>query len=201
MLNLDLPFALRIVLTFLIGAIPFAVVAMWGSGIDITKVGSKNPGFNNVLRVAGKRRAAIALLGDVSKGWLALWLLSRPEDSTPALWLLGLAVVVGHCWTPLLGFQGGKGVATSTGVLFYLEPLLTLVFPVVYVPARKFGQRRGWTQEGAIASLLSLLVVTAIIFGFRGVEAGKFALALLVLVTLRHTSNLREVWAEFKSRA
>jgi glycerol-3-phosphate acyltransferase PlsY len=53
---------LRLLACFAIGAIPFAKVAMWGTGIDITKVGSKNPGFNNVLRVSTKPRAAIALV-------------------------------------------------------------------------------------------------------------------------------------------
>ena len=68
--------AWKLILSFLIGSIPFAKVAMLGTGIDITKVGSKNPGFNNVLRVSSKWRAAIALVGDISKGFIALWLLS-----------------------------------------------------------------------------------------------------------------------------
>src|SRR6516162_9971376 len=62
----------KFIVSFLVGAIPFAKVAMVGTGIDITKVGSKNPGFNNVLRVSSKWRAAIALIGDISKGSIAL---------------------------------------------------------------------------------------------------------------------------------
>ena len=60
--------ALRVLAAFLIGSIPFAKIAMLGTGIDITKVGSNNPGFNNVLRVSSKWRAAIALIGDIAKG-------------------------------------------------------------------------------------------------------------------------------------
>lgn len=198
---MDLPLALRILISFLIGAIPFAVVAMWGTGIDITKVGSRNPGFNNVLRVASQWRAAIALLGDVSKGYVALWLLTQPADSPTAPWMLGLAAVLGHCWTPYLGFRGGKGVSTSTGVLFRLEPRLTLVFPLAYGLLRKYGRRRGWTQEGAIASLISLTIVAALVVAFRGFETGIFALIILILVVLRHTSNLREVWMGLKAQA
>src|SRR5678815_182787 len=76
-------------------------VAMWGTGIDITKVGSRNPGFNNVLRVSTKPRAAIALAGDISKGYIALLLLGAGE---PAVfqWLMGIAAVAGHCWSPFL---------------------------------------------------------------------------------------------------
>src|SRR5215475_10939459 len=104
--------ALKVLAAFLIGSIPFAKVAMLGTGIDITKVGSKNPGFNNVLRVSSKWRAAIALVGDISKGYIALSLLARGDTPGAAVWLIGIASVMGHCWSPFLGFNGGKGVAT-----------------------------------------------------------------------------------------
>jgi len=198
--SLDSLTLLRLFVSFLIGSIPFAVVAMWGTGIDITQAGSRNPGFNNVLRVAGKRRGAIALVGDVAKGWVALALLSRPGDTTTTLWLLGIAAILGHCFTPWLGFRGGKGVATTTGVFFRLEPWITLLFPVIYVPVREFGRRRGWAQEGAIASLLALAVITVVVAGLRGLDGGLFALGVFVLVVLRHTSNLREVWAGLRAQ-
>ncbi|MGH9455231.1 MAG: glycerol-3-phosphate acyltransferase, partial [Terriglobia bacterium] len=66
----------RCVICFLLGSIPFAVLSMLGSEIDIRKVGSGNPGFNNVLRVS-KGRAVIALIGDMGKGFLALWIVLR----------------------------------------------------------------------------------------------------------------------------
>src|SRR5690349_15598401 len=88
--------------SFLIGAIPFAKVAMIGTGIDITKVGSKNPGFNNVRRVVGWPRAAIPLIGDIAKGFVAVLVFS-PFVSMPALrWAIGIAAIMGHCWSPFL---------------------------------------------------------------------------------------------------
>ena len=196
----------RILGSFLLGAIPFAVVAMWGTGIDITKVGSGNPGFNNVLRVASKPRALVALIGDFFKGFLALWLLSRVGDNgIVVLWLLGLAAVIGHCFTPFLRFRGGKGVATSTGVLLYLNPWQALAGAPVYFGLRLLGKRRGWSQRGAIASLAMLAVITLLIIGFAppeaSPEAALFSVALFALVVLRHTSNLREVFAGMKSKA
>src|ERR1700745_2227260 len=99
--------------SFIIGAIPFAKIAMLGTGIDITKVGSGNPGFNNVLRArVPKWRAVFTLLGDISKGCVALALFGGS-------WIIGIASVVGHCWSPFLGFNGGKGVATTVGVLLF----------------------------------------------------------------------------------
>src|SRR5688500_19444554 len=94
---------LRILACFAIGAIPFAKVAMWGTGIDITKVGSKNPGFNNVLRVSTKPRAAIALVGDIMKGFIAVLVLGQ-HVPTEVKWLMGIAAVAGHCWSPFCGW-------------------------------------------------------------------------------------------------
>jgi glycerol-3-phosphate acyltransferase PlsY len=172
--------------SFLIGAIPFAKLAMLGTGIDITKVGSRNPGFNNVLRVSSKWRAAIALIGDISKGYLALLILGRS-------WPLGVASVAGHCWSPFLGFNGGKGVATTVGVLLFLEPRITLACVPLYPLLRFLGRRMGWRQEGAIASLSTMLVVSAAVFVLRGAESGIFAFILFVIVVIRHAPNLREI--------
>jgi len=80
----------KFIASFLIGSIPFAKIAMLGTGIDITKVGSKNPGFRNVSRVASKWRAVMTLLGDIGKGYVALLLLGRGETSAAALWIIGI---------------------------------------------------------------------------------------------------------------
>src|SRR5229473_2104419 len=156
---------LKIFASFLIGAIPFAKVAMLGTGIDITQAGSRNPGFNNVLRVTKNwRRAGIALVGDISKGYTALLLLGHGEIST-TLWLIGNAAVVGHCWSPFLKFNGGKGVATTVGVLLFLEPWITLVCLPLYLILRFLGRRVHWRQEGAIASLSTMFVISAVVLG------------------------------------
>lgn len=186
-------FILKWITSFLMGAIPFAVVSMWGTGIDITKVGSRNPGFNNVLRVSSKWRAAITLVGDVSKGWIALLLLSSPSDPIWGLWSMGLAAVIGHCWNPFLGFKGGKGVATMAGILLFLEFQITLGCLLLYPLLRLVGRRLGWPQEGAISSLITMLVISALILGLRGLQPGLFALVALAMVILRHASNLREI--------
>src|SRR6516225_6058219 len=120
-----MPILGRLLVCFAIGSIPFAVIAMLGSGIDIRKVGSGNPGFNNVLRVS-KGRAVMALIGDMGKGYLAVWLVYRlfhlPGNDISMGWLYGFAAVVGHCYSPFLRFSGGKGIATSGGVMLVLYP-------------------------------------------------------------------------------
>ena len=187
---------LKIFLSFLIGAIPFAKVAMLGTGIDITRAGSKNPGFNNVLRVTKNWwRAGVALVGDISKGYIALLLLGRGEPSPMILWLIGIAAVVGHCWSPFLKFNGGKGVATTVGALLYLQPRITLACLPLYLILRFLGRKMRWRQEGAIASLSTMFVISTVVLGLIGTQPGIFAYLMFVIVLVRHTPNLREILA------
>ena len=187
----------KFIVSFLIGAIPFAKLAMLGTGIDITKVGSKNPGFNNVRRVSSKWRAAITLIGDIFKGYVALFFgassVGAVYDRPSWPWLLGIASVMGHCWSPFLGFNGGKGVATTVGVLLFLEPRITFVCLPLYPLLRFFGRKMGWKQEGAISSLTTMFVVSTAVLVLRGAEDGIFAFILFVIVLVRHEPNLREI--------
>ena len=186
---------LKFIAAFLIGAIPFAKVAMLGTGIDITRVGSKNPGFRNVSRVASRWRAAICLIGDLGKGYLALVLLGRAEDGAIALWSIGIASVMGHCWSPFLGFNGGKGVATTFGVLLFLQPYITLICLPLYPILRFLGGKLKLKQEGAIASLSTTAAISAVVLAREGPEAGILAGFMLLIVLIRHTPNLREMSA------
>jgi glycerol-3-phosphate acyltransferase PlsY len=186
---------LKFLLAFLIGSIPFAKVAMLGTGIDITKVGSGNPGFRNVSRVASWWRAAICLIGDLGKGLFAVWLLGHGETSVLALWGMGIAAVMGHCWSPFLGFNGGKGVATTFGVLLILQPFVTLVCLPLYPILRVIGGKLKLRQEGAIASLSTAAVISAFVLILGGAAPGALAGVMLLIVLIRHAPNLRELCA------
>jgi glycerol-3-phosphate acyltransferase PlsY len=190
-MEMDPTHLIRILACFAIGAIPFAKVAMWGTGVDITKVGSKNPGFNNVLRVSTKPRAAVALVGDITKGLIAVLLLS---DGVPlwVAWAMGIAAVMGHCWSPFCGWNGGKGVATTVGVLLVLQFWITLACLPLYVIGRWFGRRMGWKQEGAISSLTTMFVMATIVFIVHGT---LLAYVMFAIVLIRHIPNLKEIAA------
>ena len=184
---------LKIFASFLLGAVPFAVIAVWGTGIDITRAGSRNPGFNNVLRVSSRSRAVFALIGDLSKGAAAVAILSAVSDPVWFRWSLGLAAVGGHCWTPFLKFKGGKGVATMAGALLYLDVQITAICLILYPTLRLFGRRMGWAQEGAISSMTTMSVIAVTILTLRGIEAGPFAFLALAIVILRHSPNIRQL--------
>lgn len=186
---------LKLLISFVLGAIPFAVVAMWGTGIDVTQAGSGNPGFNNVWRVSSFGRGLFTLVGDLSKGAVALAVLTSVQDPAWLRWSVGLAAVAGHCWTPFLRFSGGKGVATMAGVLLYLEPRIAAPCLLLYPTLRFFGRKMGWAQEGAISSMTTMAVIATLVFWLRGPTAGTFALIGLAIVVVRHIPNIRQIIA------
>jgi glycerol-3-phosphate acyltransferase PlsY len=191
---------LRILICFLLGSIPFAVLAMAGSGIDIRQVGSGNPGFNNVLRVS-KGRAVVALLGDMGKGIVAILLTYHAGDPIWQGWVLGFAAIAGHCYSPWLKFKGGKGIATSAGVMLVLYPLFAVVSLTYFVVARMFGGKvMEWKEAGAIASLSSWLLFVLLMIFFRSNTDALCAAGIAAFLFWRHKKNLRHIFA-YKMRA
>lgn len=193
---------LRCALCFLLGAIPFAVLAMAGSGIDIRKVGSGNPGFNNVLRVS-KGRALVALVGDMGKGLLALWIVLRawplvlPHsiDAGVALgWLFGFVAVLGHCYSPFLKFHGGKGIATSAGVMLMLYPKWAVVGLIFFVLLRVVASKRKWREGGALASLGTWILFVILLLIFAGKLDVLYAATMTAFLFYRHQKNVRNLW-------
>lgn len=111
-----------VVLAYLLGSVPFAMVSSRLFGLaDPRSYGSKNPGATNVLRSGNKKAAIVTLLGDLAKGWLAVFLVqtygSRFGLGSGAVTLVALAVFFGHLFPIFLNFRGGKGVATALGTM------------------------------------------------------------------------------------
>lgn len=97
---------------------------------DITRYGSKNPGSTNVLRVLGKKPALIVFSADLLKGLLMVVLAQRIGGENLAL-LAAITVVIGHDWSLFLGFKGGKGIATSFGVIMALAPKIGIILFII----------------------------------------------------------------------
>jgi acyl phosphate:glycerol-3-phosphate acyltransferase len=192
-----IPIVFRLLVCFAIGSIPFAVISMLGTGIDIRKVGSGNPGFNNVLRVS-KGRAVLALIGDVGKGYLALWLVYRlfhlPGDGIGMGWLYGFAAVLGHCYSPFLKFNGGKGIATSGGVMLVLYPVWAATALTYFTVARITFGKLHWREAGTGASLTTWSLFTVLMFFFVGRPDALWSLLMTLFLTWRHKANLRRIF-------
>jgi acyl phosphate:glycerol-3-phosphate acyltransferase len=191
--ELNASFLLRLLICYAIGSIPFAVVAMQGTGVDILKYGSGNPGFNNVLRYS-KWRAVVTLLGDFGKGSLAILLAMRQGDMAPALWSYGLAAILGHCYSPWLKFNGGKGIATSAGVMLCLYPWYALPVLVFFAGIRVLGSKMNWREAGTIASLSAYALFVAVLFWKVEMTSALFGLVFLAFVTWRHRSNFQKMF-------
>ena len=128
-------FALSILVAYLLGAINCAVIVCQLMGLPSPySVGSGNPGATNVKRLGGTKPAALTLFGDLIKGLLpvavAHWVLHLPEAQ---LGWVALAAVLGHMFPVYFKFKGGKGVATTIGVLIGLHPLLGALFVITWL--------------------------------------------------------------------
>ncbi len=142
-------------LAYLVGAIPTGLlVGRLFKGLDVRQHGSGNVGATNVLRVAGKLPGALVLGVDVAKGWLPTALFSRwalhwgwVAGGQTLQILLGICAVSGHIWNPFLGFKGGRGVATSLGLLLALDYRVALLSLVVWIALA------AWTRYVSVASI------------------------------------------------
>lgn len=182
----DMAFILLALVPFYaIGAYPTGYFIARRHGIDVLNYGSGNPGAANIARVAGARAGLLTLLGDVSKGLCAV-LIARLLWSNPALAAFsGLATVAGHCFSIPGKLRGGKGVATSLGVLMGLHFFTALcaiaVFAIVLGASRIVSIA---SVSAAFTAPLSALLM--------GVADSTLSCLMLisVIVIYRHKSNL-----------
>ncbi|HET6204442.1 MAG TPA: glycerol-3-phosphate 1-O-acyltransferase PlsY [Planctomycetota bacterium] len=185
-------------LGYVLGSIPFGyLLVRLRAGIDVRKVGSGNIGATNVGRVLGRGASFAVFLLDAGKGFAAARLVPLLLGLDPRLSpvLGGLAAIVGHCFPVFLGFRGGKGVATGSGVLLALDPAAFLAGALVWILLLALTRIVSLASIGmSLAYPLSFLArdpVKAV--GERlPVFAGSVALAALIL--LRHRANLRRLF-------
>lgn len=112
-----------VLLAYLLGSIPFAYLAGWRRGLDIRRLGSRNVGAANIWWSAGKMLAALVFFADLGKGLAAAWLSKSLTRSQEVAAMAALAAIAGHNWPVWLGFNGGRGIATTMGALAVLAPL------------------------------------------------------------------------------
>lgn len=181
--------AIAIAAAYVIGSIDFAVVIGRMHGIDIHKEGSGNPGASNVLRTLGRLPAAMVFVGDTLKGTVgaAMGMLASGTADPMVHWALltGFAAVVGHCYPVFHRFKGGKGVATGSGVLLFVIPLVAIASTLLWGIIVKV------TRTASIGSVI-LTVATIPLAIWRGVEGlGLLWLAMMILLVLwRHRGNI-----------
>jgi glycerol-3-phosphate acyltransferase PlsY len=181
-------------LSLLCGSIPFGLLLTRAAGLgDIRAIGSGNIGATNVLRTGRRGLAAATLLLDAGKGAAAVQLTAL-LFGPPWMPLAGIAAVVGHCFTPWLGFRGGKGVATGLGVLLALDWRLGLAACATWL-AVAIATRI--SSAGALAAFaLSPLAAAWMLPAYWWVAPAGIA----ALVWWRHDANIRRILAGTEPR-
>lgn len=181
------------VVGYFIGSINPATLIARARGIDIGHSGSGNPGATNAARVMGRKTGIVVLLVDVLKGFIPViffgWLFDPHVGD-----FAGFMAILGHMTSPFLGFRGGKGVATTLGVLLAMEPWWALIVIITFLIVFALLKRAGIASvAGACA-----LIVTACI-DHNDVETSIIACLVGALVVIRHQRNLRAAWVDWTS--
>ncbi|MDZ4290206.1 MAG: glycerol-3-phosphate 1-O-acyltransferase PlsY [Prosthecobacter sp.] len=194
---------------YLAGSVPFGYLAGKLKGIDIRQHGSGNIGATNAIRVLGKGIGIPVFVLDMCKGWLpvvlAKWWLARQgfgaEMVSAGAIITGFTTVLGHMFPFWLGFKGGKGVATMAGVLIGIEPLA--MFGALLAWLALFFTTR-YVSMASLASAVGVPATMALLMVYRGhwdwVEL-SLGLVVMVLVFIRHRSNISRLLAGTETRA
>ncbi|MEO6412520.1 MAG: glycerol-3-phosphate 1-O-acyltransferase PlsY [Pedococcus sp.] len=181
------------VAAFLIGAVNPATILATILGKDLRHAGSGNPGATNAGRVLGARWGVVVGVLDVLKGLLPVLLAEHFLGTVTALWV-GLAVVLGHIWSPFLKGQGGKGVATSLGAILAVQPWFGVGMLVVF---GLLVWRMRWVAGASVSACLLLLVLGVLTWAqwipVGTWETGAWCVALALVVIYRHRRNI-ELW-------
>ena len=182
--------------SYLIGAIPSSfIVGRLARGIDLRKFGSGNLGATNAFRVLGWKVALPVVIFDIAKGWFPtfafpLWDGVAPAAAASGGWAYayGAAAIVGHVFSPYVAFKGGKGVATSSGMLIALAPWGLLAGFLTWL-ALVFTTRI--VSLSSIAAALVVPVVVAFVYGIGPVF--WVCVGIAVFVVFAHRSNLKRL--------
>ena len=180
---------LLVPLAYLIGSVSSAIIVCQIMGLDDPREqGSGNPGATNVMRIGGKKAAAITLMGDALKGLVPVLLSKSLGVESIVLSLVVLAAFLGHLYPIFFGFKGGKGVATTLGVTLGVNFILGIVVAGTWFAVYKISKIS--SLSALVAAILTPVYVWLI-------TSDKYLLAVFVLISIallwRHKSNIQRL--------
>ncbi len=189
------------IIAYLIGSINFSVlISKKMAGFDVREKGSGNAGTTNVLRTVGKRAAALTLLLDILKGIVSILIavlfgfIARKSNSAILVEIAAICVVLGHTFPIFFGFKGGKGVATSLGILLFINwkiGIICIVFGVFLIAITRM------VSLGSISGAVLFAVLTIFIRDGYIVKYNSsfivFGIFLAAIVIINHRANLRRI--------
>jgi len=193
-LNMDMVLQiLSILLSYLLGAIPFGLIfARMFSNMDVRTVGSGNIGATNVLRAAGKKAAILTLVADIGKGFLPVLFVHILFHDTAFTALAGATAVLGHNFPIYLKFKGGKGVATSFGVVLAVAPWIGLVCLFAWGVAAYLWR---YSSLSALVAFACYPVLTFIATSLSSKPYSMLSLFVFSMIYYRHRENIKRLLA------
>jgi glycerol-3-phosphate acyltransferase PlsY len=192
----SLPLLIYLALGYLIGSLPFAVIVSKLFGLaDPRSFGSGNPGATNVLRTGNKAAAALTLLGDAAKGWLAMFVAAKLGAGETAVALTGLAAFLGHVFPVFLKFRGGKGVATALGVMIGIHWIMALAGVATWLLVAVATR---YSSLAALVAAVEAPILTWFLTSRPELTATVAVMSLLLI--WRHKANIRRLMAGTESR-
>lgn len=181
-----------VIAAYLLGAVPFGILISRAVQKDITKMGSGNQGAANAFRALGAKVGALVLLADLFKGTLACLLAHValvPGFALPAMKaLLGLLAVIGHNYSVFRGFKGGKGIATTFGVVLALHPKVALLGALVWLAGVALSR---YPSVGSLAAVTAMPLLMAVERG--EISAIVFCALAAGLAFFRHKDNIERL--------
>jgi glycerol-3-phosphate acyltransferase PlsY len=180
---------------YLIGGIPFGLLlAKFFAGVDVKSAGSKSIGATNVLRVVKEKDPVLAkklgistLALDALKGVVALLIASAMGADESVLWAVAVLAVLGHCFSPYLGFEGGKGIATGMGVMMFMLPIETTIALVVW------GIMAKTVRISSVSSLTGVLALLISSFFIHPDMAHAPVIFIVFILFYKHIPNIIRV--------
>ncbi|MGV6827612.1 MAG: glycerol-3-phosphate 1-O-acyltransferase PlsY [bacterium] len=174
---------------YLLGSVSTAIIVCKLMGLpDPRTQGSNNPGATNVLRIGGKKAAAITLLGDGLKGWIPVFIGQLMGLPPLMLALVGLAAFLGHLYPVFFGFKGGKGVATALGVQFGWSWMIGLAVAGIWLFMAKV------MNISSLAALVSMALAPLIAWYLTGSSELAITQAIITVILFwRHRSNIQNM--------
>lgn len=185
-----------VIAAYLLGSISSAIIVCRLLGLpDPRTQGSNNPGATNVLRIGGKKAAAVTLLGDSLKGFIPVLACHLLDRSTPVFALVGAAAFLGHLYPVFFGFRGGKGVATALGVQFGLNWAIGAAVAATWLFMAKVA------NISSLAALISMSLAPLYIWLlWPASELIVMQILVSLLLIWRHRSNIRNMLSGAEGR-
>lgn len=184
-------FIVMCIAAYLVGSIPIGFLVARARGIDIRRVGSGNIGSTNITRALGFKWGLVVALLDFCKGYLPALVATRFNPTSEQLLLITLMPILGHIFSIFLGFKGGKGVATTFGLIaFYFGFPVYALFAIVWYLAVK------WIKLMSLVNLIvGVLLPLAFWLKYRTAPYVLFACVICVLIWWSHRANLKRLLA------